>query len=102
MQTARVRGLSEIRLLMKYPVRVALNPLWSSIATLLPSIISGSTVVDVVLNMPTIGPLLLTSLKSQDMYLAGSLVLILTFLTLVGTFLSDIVLSISDLRIRYE
>lgn len=101
-QTARVRGLSELRLLMKYPVRVALNPLWSSISTLLPAIVSGSTVVDVVLNMPTIGPLLLSSLKSQDMYLAGSLVLILTFLTLVGTFLSDIVLSISDPRIRYE
>ena len=101
-QTARVRGLSETRLLMKYPVRVALNPMWSCIATLLPSIISGSTVVDVVLNMPTIGPLLLGSLKSQDMYLAGSLVLILTFLTLVGTFLSDIVLALSDPRIRYE
>ncbi len=101
-QTARVRGLSEMRLLMKYPVRVALNPLWSSIATLLPAIISGSTIVDVVLNMPTIGPLLLASLKSQDMYLAGSLVLILTFLTLVGTFLSDIVLAVSDPRIRYE
>lgn len=101
-QTARVRGLSETRLLMKYPVRVALNPLWSSIATLLPAIISGSTIVDVVLNMPTIGPLLLASLKSQDMYLAGSLVLILTFLTLVGTFLSDIVLAVSDPRIRYE
>lgn len=101
-QTARVRGLSEMRLIMKYPVRVALNPLWSSIATLLPAIISGSTIVDVVLNMPTIGPLLLASLKSQDMYLAGSLVLILTFLTLVGTFLSDIVLAVSDPRIRYE
>jgi peptide/nickel transport system permease protein len=101
-QTARVRGLSEGKLLMKYPVRVALNPLWSSIATLLPAIISGSTIVDVVLNMPTIGPLLLASLKAQDMYLAGSLVLILTFLTLVGTFLSDIVLAISDPRIRYD
>ena len=101
-QTARVRGLSEARLLMKYPVRVALNPMWSCIATILPSIISGSTIVDVVLNMPTIGPLLLGSLKSQDMYLAGSLVLILTFLTLVGTFLSDIVLALSDPRIRYE
>lgn len=101
-QTARVRGLTELRLLMKYPVRVALNPLWSSIATLLPAVISGSTIVDVVLNMPTIGPLLLASLKSQDMYLAGSLVLILTFLTLVGTFLSDVVLAVSDPRIRYE
>lgn len=101
-QTARVRGLSETRLLFKYPVRVALNPMWSSIAWLLPSIVSGSTIVDVVLNMPTIGPLLLASLRSQDMYLAGSLVLILTFLTLVGTFISDIVLVVSDPRIRYE
>ena len=100
--TARVKGLPESKLLMKYPVRVAFNPIWSTIGWLLPAIISGSTIVDVVLNMPTIGPLLLNSLRSQDMYLAGSIVLILTFLTLVGTFLSDIILAVSDPRIRYE
>jgi peptide/nickel transport system permease protein len=100
-ETARVKGLKEGKLVMKYPVRVALNPMWSTIGFLLPLIISGSTIVDVVLNLPTIGPLLLDSLQSQDMYLAGSLVFILTFLTLVGTFISDIILAISDPRIRY-
>jgi peptide/nickel transport system permease protein len=93
--------LKEGKLIMKYPVRVALNPMWSTIGFLLPLIISGSTIVDVVLNLPTIGPLLLDSLQSQDMYLAGSLIFILTFLTLVGTFISDIILAISDPRIRY-
>lgn len=101
-ETARVKGLGETRLLIKYPVRVALNPMWSSIGWLLPAVVSGSTIVDVVLNLPTMGPLLLNSLKSQDMYLAGSVVLILTFLTLAGTLISDIVLAISDPRIRYE
>jgi len=101
-ETARVRGLPEMRVLMKYPVRVALNPLWSSISWILPGIVSGSTIVDVVLNLPTVGPLLLASLKSQDMYLAGSIVLIMTLMTLVGTLLSDIVLSMTDPRIRFE
>jgi len=101
-ETARVRGVPEMRLLMKYPVRVALNPLWSSISWVLPGIISASTIVDVVLNLPTMGPLLLASLKSQDMYLAGSIVLIITFLTLVGILISDIVLAITDPRIRVE
>ena len=101
-ETARVKGLSETRLILKYPVHVALNPMWSTIGYLLPAIISGATIVDVVLNLPTVGPLLLASLKSQDMYLAGSIMFILTFLTLVGTFISDIVLVVSDPRIRYE
>ncbi|MBT3273709.1 MAG: ABC transporter permease [Spirochaetales bacterium] len=100
--TARVKGLTETRLLLKYPVRIALNPIWSSIGWLLPSIVSGATIVSVVINLPTVGPLLLTALQSQDMYLAGSIVLILTFLTLVGTFISDILLVISDPRIRYD
>lgn len=101
-ETARVKGLPETKLILKYPARVALNPMWSTIGYLLPAIISGATIVDVVLNLPTVGPLLLGSLKSQDMYLAGSLVFILTVLTLVGTFISDIVLVIADPRIRYE
>ena len=101
-ETARVKGLSETKLILKYPARVALNPMWSTIGYLLPAIVSGATIVDVVLNLPTVGPLLLSSLKSQDMYLAGSLIFILTFLTLVGTFVSDIVLVIADPRIRYE
>jgi peptide/nickel transport system permease protein len=101
-ETARVKGVSETKLLFKYPVRIALNPMWSTIGWLLPAIVSGATIVDVVLNLPTVGPLLLSSLKSQDMYLAGSVVLILTFLTLIGTFISDIILIISDPRIKYE
>lgn len=101
-ETARVKGLQETKLILKYPVRVALNPMWSTIGYLLPAIVSGATIVDVVLNLPTVGPLLLASLKSQDMYLAGSVMFILTFLTLVGTFISDIVLVVSDPRIRYE
>lgn len=101
-ETARVKGLPETKLILKYPARVALNPMWSTIGYLLPAIVSGATIVDVVLNLPTVGPLLLSALKSQDMYLAGSLVFILTFLTLVGTFVSDIVLVIADPRIRYE
>jgi peptide/nickel transport system permease protein len=101
-ETARVKGLKESKLIIKYPVRVALNPMWSTIGYLLPAIISGATIVDVVLNLPTVGPLLLGSLQSLDMYLAGSIVFILTFLTLVGTFVSDIILVISDPRIRYE
>ncbi len=101
-ETARVKGLKETRLILKYPVRVALNPMWSTIGYLLPAIVSGATIVDVVLNLPTVGPLLLASLKSQDMYLAGSVMFILTFLTLIGTFISDIVLVVSDPRIRYE
>lgn len=101
-ETARVKGVSEVKLLFKYPVRIALNPMWSTIGWLLPAIVSGATIVDVVLNLPTVGPLLLSSLKSQDMYLAGSVILILTCLTLVGTFISDIILVISDPRIKYE
>ena len=101
-ETARVKGLPENKLILKYPVRIALNPMWSTIGWLLPAIVSGGTIVDVVLNLPTVGPLLLNSLKSQDMYLAGSIIFILTFLVLVGTFISDIILVISDPRIKYE
>ena len=100
--TARLKGLPETKLILKYPVRVAMNPMWSTIGYLLPAIVSGGTIVEVVFNLPTIGPLLLGSLKTQDMYLAGSIVFILTALTLVGTLLSDIILAISDPRIRYE
>ena len=100
--TARVKGLTETKLLIKYPVRIALNPIWSTIGYILPYTVSGATIVSVVINLPTVGPLLLTALLSQDMYLAGSIVLILTMLTLIGTFISDIILAISDPRIRYE
>lgn len=101
-EAARAKGLSETRLIWKYPVRVALNPFVSSIGNILPQLISGATIVSVVLNLPTTGPLLLRSLLSQDMYLAGSFLLILSVLTLVGTLLSDILLALLDPRIRYN
>ena len=100
--TARAKGLSEKRLLFKYPVRVALNPIASTIGWMLPAIVSGGTIVAIVLNLPTVGPLLYRALMSQDMYLAGDVVLLLAFLTIVGTFLSDLLLAWLDPRIRYE
>ncbi len=100
--TARAKGLPEREVLLKYPVRVAINPIISTIGWLLPSIISGETLVAIVLNMPTTGPLFLTALRSQDMYLAGSFVLILSSLTIIGTLISDILLAWVDPRIRYE
>ncbi|MCR8723509.1 ABC transporter permease [Frigidibacter sp. ROC022] len=100
--TARAKGLSEFRLLMKYPVRIALNPFISTIAWLLPNLVSGSIVVAVVLNLPTAAPLLLQSLLAQDMYLAGAFVLLICTLTLIGSLVSDILLAIADPRIRLE
>ncbi len=100
--TARAKGLSEFHLLMKYPVRIALNPFISTIAWLLPNLVSGSIVVAIVLNLPTAGPLLLQSLMSQDMYLAGAFVLLICALTLVGSLVSDILLALADPRIRLE
>jgi peptide/nickel transport system permease protein len=100
--TARAKGLPRVRLLMKYPVRVAINPIISTIGWLLPGIVSGSVIVAVVMNLPTVGPLLLQSLMSQDMYMAGSMVMMMASLTVVGTLVSDILLVIVDPRIRYE
>ncbi|MBL7074085.1 ABC transporter permease [candidate division KSB1 bacterium] len=100
--TARAKGVSERRLLFKYPVRVAINPIISTIGWTLPRIISGQTIVAIVLGLPTIGPLLFRALVNQDMYLAGSSIMILTFLTVIGTFISDILLVWLDPRIRYE
>lgn len=100
--TARAKGLSEFKLLMKYPVRVALNPIVSTIGWLFPQIISGSIIVSFVMGLPTAGPLLLESLKSQDMYLAGSLVLLLGCLSIIGMLISDILLALIDPRIRYQ
>ena len=98
---ARARGLSEIRLLLKYPVRVALNPFVSTIGWVLPQLVSGAVVADVVLGLPTAGPLLLNALISQDMYLAGSFILLLSVLTILGTLISDILLAWLDPRVRY-
>lgn len=100
--TARAKGLSEFHLLMKYPCRLALNPFISTITWLLPNLVSGSIIVAIVLNLPTAGPLLLQSLMSQDMYLAGAFVLLICALTLVGSLISDILLALVDPRIRLE
>ena len=99
--TARAKGLTERKLLLKYPVRIAINPMISTIGWLLPSIVSGSAIVSIVLNLPTTGPVLLRALMHQDMYLAGSFILILSTLTITGTLISDILLAVVDPRIRY-
>ena len=99
---ARARGVSEWKLLLKYPVRIAINPMLSTIGWILPAMVSGSVIVSVVLNLPTTGPLLLEALEMQDMYLAGSFIMILSALTVVGTVISDLILAWSDPRIRYE
>jgi peptide/nickel transport system permease protein len=99
---ARAKGLSEWKLVLKYPVRLAMNPLVSTIGWYLPQLFSGSLIVATVMSLPNIGPLLLRALTQQDMYLAGSILLIYCFLTVVGTLLSDILLAWLDPRIRME
>lgn len=101
-ETARSKGLTEQKILWKYPVRIALNPFVSTVGWVLPTLISGATIVSVVLSLPTTGPLLLSALLSQDMYLAGSFVMILSTLTILGTLVSDILLAWTDPRIRME
>ena len=100
-EAARARGLSEARAVLRYPVRVALNPIMSTIGWQLPAIVSGETLVSLVLGLPTSGPLLYTALITQDMYLAASFILILSTLTVVGTLLSDVLLAWIDPRIRF-
>jgi peptide/nickel transport system permease protein len=100
--TARAKGLSETRLILKYPVRVALNPFISTVGYLLPYIVSGSIIVSVVMSLPTVGPVLLTALLAQDMYLGGAIILMLSVLTVLGTLLSDLLLMWVDPRIRVE
>jgi len=102
MEMARAKGLPEWRLVLKYPVRLAINPLVSTIGWYLPHLFSGSVIVATVMNLPTIGPMLLRSLITQDMYLAGSIILIYCFLAIIGTLLSDILLAWLDPRIRME
>jgi peptide/nickel transport system permease protein len=100
--TARAKGLTETRVILKYPVRAALNPFASSLAYLFPYVVSGSIIVSIVLSLPTVGPLLLTSLVAQDMFLAGTIILMLGVMTVIGTFVSDLVLMWIDPRIRHE
>ena len=100
--SARARGMKESRLIVKYPVRVALNPFASTIGYILPFIVSGSIIVSVVLSLPTVGPLLLRALLSQDMFLAGTIILLIGAMTVAGTLISDILLMLIDPRIRFE
>jgi peptide/nickel transport system permease protein len=100
--TARTKGLDERRLLFKYPVRVALNPIISTVGWVLPGIVSGSTITAMVLSLPTVGPLLFRALMTEDMYLAGTIVMFLCFLTILGMFISDMMLAALDPRIRFE
>ncbi|MSP00796.1 MAG: ABC transporter permease [Acetobacteraceae bacterium] len=100
--TARAKGMREWRLVLRYPVRLALNPLISTIGWYLPALFSGSLIVATVMNLPNIGPLLLRALINQDMYLAGGILLIYSFLTILGTLLSDVLLALIDPRIRME
>jgi peptide/nickel transport system permease protein len=101
-EMARAKGMSEWKLVLKYPVRLAINPLVSTIGWYLPLIFSGSVIVATVLNLPTIGPMLLRSLISQDMFLAGTIIMIYLFLAIIGTLISDILLAWLDPRIRME
>lgn len=100
-ETAYAQGLSERQVVWNYPVRVALNPFISTVGWALPALFSGDIITAVVLNLPTTGPLLLKALQMQDMYLAGSFILILSVFTVVGTLVSDVLLAWSDPRIRY-
>ncbi len=100
--TGRAKGLPPFRLLVKYPMRMALNPFIADIGNLLPQIVSGAAIVAIVLSLPTTGPMLLQALRSQDMYLAGSFLMFLSVLTVVGMFLSDLALAVLDPRIRLE
>jgi peptide/nickel transport system permease protein len=98
--TARAKGLPPWRILLKYPLRIALNPFVSDIGNLLPQVISGAIIVSIVLSLPTTGPMLLRALRTQDMYLAGSFLMLLATLTVIGVFLSDLALAALDPRIR--
>ena len=100
--TAKAKGLPGYKVVLKYPVRIALNPFVSAIGWVLPDLISGVTITAIVLNLPTAGPLLLRALISQDMYLAGSFILLMGVLTLIGMLVSDLLLALLDPRIRFN
>lgn len=100
--TARAKGLPERRVILRYPIRIAINPLISTVGWMLPGVVGGELVVSKVLNLPTTGPILYEAVTGEDMYLAGALVLILSALTVIGTLVSDILLAVADPRIRYD
>jgi peptide/nickel transport system permease protein len=99
---ARAKGLGEGRLIFKYPVRVALNPVITTFGIQLPQAISGTAITAIVLNLPTLGPLLLSALTNQDMYLAGAIIMLTSALVLLGAFVSDLLLAVNDPRIRFD
>ena len=101
-ETARAKGLSELKLLLKYPVRHAMNPFISTIGWILPGLVAGEVVVAIVLNLPTSGPILYQALQAQDQFVAAGFILLLSILTVIGTFISDVLLVILDPRIRLE
>lgn len=100
--TARSKGLTEARLLWKYPVRHALNPFISTVGFMLPALINGETIVSIVLNLPTSGPVLYQALMQQDQFVAAGFILLLSALTIIGTFISDLLLAVLDPRIRFQ
>lgn len=99
--TAQAKGLSRNRVILKYPVRAAMNPFASTIGYLFPFVVSGSIIVSLVLSLPTVGPLLFKALVAQDLFLAGTILLLLSILTVIGTFVSDLILMWIDPRIRH-
>jgi peptide/nickel transport system permease protein len=101
-ETARAKGLPEWRLLIKYPLRHAMNPFVSTLGWVLPGLVAGEAIVSIVLNLPTTGPILLYSLKTQDMFVAAGFLLLLSLLTVIGTLISDVLLAWLDPRIRYD
>jgi len=101
-ETARAKGLSELRLLFKYPVRHALNPFISTIGWMLPGLVAGEVIVAIVLNLPTSGPVYFRALQEQDQYVAAGFILLLSILTVIGTFVSDVLLALVDPRIRLQ
>ena len=100
--TARAKGLAEWRVITKYPLRVAMNPLMSTVGYLLPLLVSGSIIVSIVMSLPTVGPMLLRDLLAQDMFLAGTIIMLIGIMTVIGTFISDLLLAWIDPRIRVE
>jgi peptide/nickel transport system permease protein len=100
--TGRAKGLSPAKLLLKYPLRLAINPFIADIGSLLPQVVSSAAIVSIVMSLPTTGPMLVDALRSQDMYLAGSFLMFLALLTVIGVFLSDLALAALDPRIRLE
>src|SRR5699024_3886895 len=99
---ARARGMPRTRMMIKYPVRVALNPFFSTIGWILPGLIAADAITSQVLNLNTTGPLLLRALMAQDMYLAGSVLLISAVLVVIGTLISDLALAWLDPRVRFR